>query len=647
MTVYRLCLVSALALGTALLGACAGGRDAGLVTVLQPELVQPSLNRAEQHEAEGNWLAAAHSWQEIASQQTSPQREDSLLRALELLLWVEAFDEAQQLIGLIQPTQVEQRVRLRLALAELALARQQPNTAFEILNALSPFGPTQKRRQMQLRADAYQQTGQHYEAAQERIALDPLLDPAQREQNHLRIWEALNLLGVATLEALQATAADTNLRGWLELAYLSKQAAPGVQSQRAQIATWRQRYPQHPAGQTLLLTLEKLAQTPVPQTGQIALLLPLEDKFREAARAVRDGFFTAYYTDPQHAQTRIHVYATTPENVNQQYEQAMQDGAQIVVGPLNKDALLNLLTRPAFPVPVLALNDVPGYNSPANLYYFALSPEDEARQVAEHIWLDGHSRGVALYPEGAWGKRIFDAFQERWQQLGGELIDGIAFNNTGKDLATPIRTLLDIDESYQRHRRVENTMVQNLKFEMRRRQDIEFVFFAANPTLARQLRPQFDFFNATGVPLYTTSHVYTGKPDRRADRDMDGVVFGDMPWTLKSDTPLRDRVQNLWAEQRQAYTRLFAFGIDAYRLLPQLDRLSRYRFTRLAGATGSLHIDETARVRRELSWAIFRAGTPRLVEPQAVLPSEDDELPVTRPAEPASPPRFEPVNESG
>jgi hypothetical protein len=629
-----------------LLSACAG-REPALVTVLRPEPAQPQLNQAEQYEAAGNWLAAAHSWRELASSQDSPQREDSQLRALELLLRTGALDEARQLIGTIQPAQTGQQLRLRLALAELALARQQPDEALDLLQALTITEPAQRIRLMQLRADAYRQTGQYLEAAQQRITLDPLLDAAQREQNHFAIWEALNRLSVTRLDALLPTATDFVLRGWLELASLSKTSTIGGGEQRPQLATWQQRYPQHPASQTLLLTLRELEQRPLLQAGQIALLLPLEGKFREAARAVRDGFFAAYYAGPQHAQNRIRVYPTRPDNVNQRYEQAMRDGAGIVVGPLNKDALLNLLTRPQFPVPVLALNDIPGYDTPTNLYLFALSPEDEARQVAEHIWLNGHSRGVALYPQGAWGKRLFDAFQQRWQQLGGELIDGVAYDSAGKDFAGPVRTLLAIDESRQRHRRIENTMVQKLKFEMRRRQDIDFVFFAANPTHARQLRPQFDFYNAAGLPLYTTSHVYTGKPDRRADRDMNGVVFGDMPWTLKAGTPLRQRVQNLWADQRHAYTRLFAFGIDAYRLLPQLQRLAQYPFTRLTGATGSLRIDETARVRRELSWAEFRAGTPQLVTPQAVLPGDNADTPASQPAEPATPLRVEPVNGSG
>jgi hypothetical protein len=48
-----------------------------------------------------------------------------------------------------------------------------------------------------------------------------------------------------------------------------------------------------------------------------------------------------------------------------------------------------------------------------------------------------------------------------------------------------------------------------------------------------------------------------------------------------------------------------------------------------------------------LSWAEFRAGTPQLVTPQAVLPGDNADTPASQPAEPATPLRVEPVNGSG
>lgn len=643
MTLNRSFLYTLSLLMLGLLGGCGGG-ESPLDVILRPEPVQQP-SPAEQLEASADWLGAARAWRDQAATQGSPQREDSQLRALELFLQAGALDEAQQLLGDILPSQTGQQVRLRLALAELALARRRPNEALDTLQSLAPTEPAQQLRMLQLRADAWQQGENHLEAAQQRIALDPLLDPAQRQPNHLAIWNSLNRLSTITLQTLAPNTADANQRGWLELAALNKQASASGLDLRTQLLSWQQRYPQHPANQTLVVTLQLIEQTPLTQAQQIALLLPLEGKFSEAARAVRDGFFAAYYNDPQHAGVRLRVYDTTPDTINQAYEQAGRDGAEFIVGPLDKDSLLALLTRPAFPVPLLALNDVPGYHSPANVYHFALSPEDEAAQVAEHIWLDGRSRGIALYPQGPWGERLFNAFQQRWQQLGGELLETVSYNAAGEDFAGPIRTLLDIDESRQRHRRIENLVAADLKFEMRRRQDIDFVFFAAYPTQARQLRPQFDFYNGADLPLYTTSHVYTGTPDRNADRDMNGVVFGDMPWVLKTDAelaPLHEQLQKLWLDKRGNYSRLFAFGIDAYRLIPRLPRLAQYRFTRYAGATGSLRLDETARVRRDLNWAEFRAGLPRVVTSKPARPAPDDNAPFSQPAEPDAPIRLEP-----
>ena len=72
--------------------------------------------------------------------------------------------------------------------------------------------------------------------------------------------------------------------------------------------------------------------------------------------------------------------------------------------------------------------------------------------------------------------------------------------------------------------------VAELEFEPRRRQDIDIVFMAAFPAGARQLMPQLAFHHGADLPVHATSHVWSGVPDPANDRDLDGVVFGDMPW---------------------------------------------------------------------------------------------------------------------
>ena len=78
----------------------------------------------------------------------------------------------------------------------------------------------------------------------------------------------------------------------------------------------------------------------------------------------------------------------------------------------------------------------------------------------------------------------------------------------GTDFGTPVKTLLNVDESEQRLKSLERITRTDISFEARRRQDAEFVFMAGFARQARQLRPQLKFYNAGDLPVYATSHVY-------------------------------------------------------------------------------------------------------------------------------------------
>ena len=208
------------------------------------------------------------------------------------------------------------------------------------------------------------------------------------------------------------------------------------------------------------------------------------------------------------------------------------------------DELADGLGAPADPeaVPTLALNLAPaGEGLTANdfLYQFALSPEEEAEQVAERAWFDGHGRVAILAPQTAWGVRVADAFGVAWEQLGGRVVENQAYRTEDDeegqppDLSVPVELLLNLDESEQRVQTLRKVLRRRVHFEPRPRDDIDFVFMAGFPREARQLRPQFRFHNAAGVPIYSTSHVFTGSPDAAADGDIDGITFGDMPWVLE------------------------------------------------------------------------------------------------------------------
>ncbi|MFO7602232.1 MAG: penicillin-binding protein activator, partial [Gammaproteobacteria bacterium] len=196
---------------------------------------------------------------------------------------------------------------------------------------------------------------------------------------------------------------------------------------------------------------------------------------------------------------------------------------------------------------------------------------------------------------------------------GGEVVEMQTYDATRNDFSRPIKMLLDIDASEQRRRRIAALVGTDVQYTTRRRQDIDFIFVAAFPRQARAIRPQLKFFYAGDVPVYTTSHAFTGNLNPERDRDMDGMMFGDMPWVLAQSTSHRGLYTQLEGQISAAgnsLQRLYALGIDAYNIIGALNTLKAYPYERFDGETGSLSLDARQRVRRQLTWVRFRSGQP-------------------------------------
>lgn len=594
---------------------------------------------AELLHQQGRHAAAAQAWLALAAS-TAPeqtaQRDTYLLHASESLLLDGQLDTAASTLLKIRQ---QEALPVRLFSARLQLSMNRPSAALELLALLQnqPMETVQLRQLLAIQSAAYARLGNHFEAARQYVLLDSLLiDPVEQDANQAALWAELNMMSEVALSNFYAASVPGPLRAWLELAVINKRG----QTSPSQLEQWRNRHPQHPASRNFINTLRNISTATTLRPKQIAILLPLHGRYAEAATAVRDGFLAAYYADkPAEQSTRIRIYDANDENVSIIYQQAVREGAEFIVGPLSKTSVSLLAEQATLSVPTLALNNTPVEQANnVSLYQFALLPEDEARQVAEHIWLDGHSQGVMLYPDTAWGKRLHTAFNEHWQQLGGKLVEVQAYPLATADYAKSIRALFKVDDSRQRYNNLRRVLGKKLEFDARRRQDMEFIFIAGFAEQARQIRPQLKFYDAGELPVYATSHVYSGHIDTALDRDMNGIIFGDMPWTLTGshNEPLHSAISEQWPVRSEKYARLFAFGLDAYRIIPHLQRLQQYPFERFSGQTGSLHMDEQQRLRRQLSWAEFRYGKPRLIEQTSLSPQQTTPMPANESALPAA-----------
>ena len=617
-------------------------RHAGLVALLLCLLagcaVTPSRQtpqgqaaQAQQLEQQGQFAAAAQIYETLAATAKGPQRNDYLVSAAEARWQAQQSAQAWQLLGQVQEQTLYPTLNARVELlkANLDYAGHQPQAALKHLNfPLTALPDELAARTLLLRAEIYLALGNTVNAVEDLSERENYLtgNSAAIQDNHQRIWQVitqshapLNILALPP--GISATA-----RGWLMLGNITRNIWQRPQNLLQQLQAWQTQYPDHPANQDIVPELIAKQKAFVTYPERVAVLLPLSGPYQSVADAVRDGLFTAYFQLSNNGNAPVvtlYDAGGTAAGAQAAYHQAVAAGADIVVGPLIKNAVGGIAALGSLPAPVLALNTLDSNQSvPAGLFQFGLPPEDEAAQVADHLMAEGLKRGVALAPQGDWGTRVLNAFTARFQQLSGVLLGTQTYTPSASDFSVPITRLLNLNDSQYREEQLAAFLGTKLQFEPRRRQDIQFIFLAANATDAKQIRPQLRFYHAINVPVYSTSQVYQlGDPP---DTDFDGISFDDMPWTLETSgaaASTRATVAALWPNNFSGNSRLYALGFDAWRLVPLLYKGRPFSMS-VQGMTGLLSMTPDGHIHRQLDWGSFKNGAPVLLTPVSLLPAQ-------------------------
>lgn len=563
----------------------------------------------------------------------SPMREQLTLQAAERLISDGDINSARNLLIALDSDTLNDELFLTHSemTARLALRDGSYLLAHGILTAprlerqWTQMDPTVEIRLRELRAQAFMRLGDVPMSIQERLTLSALLtDGAAAHDNQTELWHSLTSL--SQQELLTRSNDETNpvLRGWYSLALLQKDSQADLERQQAQLESWRAQWPDHPANQNLPEDLQLLQTLIANQPRQIALLLPLQGRMAKAGEAVRDGFFAAYYQALyEYNRAPVIRQYDTSEDALRAYEQAVADGADLIIGPLDKEKVTELSLLPDLPVPLLTLNYVdtmlPGEQQ--KIVQFGLAVEDEARQVARQAYLEGHRYALAIVPSQEWSERSARAFKEEWESLGGVLVNTSQFVGSG-DYSSVIKNAMLVEESNVRAQELQKLFGARVHHQTRRRQDVDMIFLIADPVQARQIKPMLAFHYAGSLPVYATSQVYSGVRDEKADRDLNGVRFNTAPW-LFDNTSREKQAITQHARSSTLYSRLHALGVDAYRLYPRLQQLAQVPEMRLYGATGALRLLPNGRIEREQIWARFRNGVAQPLPMVATqLPAE-------------------------
>ena len=580
---------------------------------------------AAQLEESGRYAEAAALYEKMAATAPASDRPGFLTSAAED--WQQAGD-TQHAWTLVRQVPTKGlypalSARIEILTAQLYLADHQPQLALQHLRfPLTPLTQELKAKAVYVRGQAHLALNDLPATVEDWTERDGYLATSKDiAANHDLIWNTLTESHAPIdVNKLPAGLSDT-AKGWLELAAIDRTSWQQPEKFLAQVKDWQSRYPNHPAEQQLVPSLIAKQQALTSFPPRIAVLLPLA-AYPSYSDAVRDGLFAAYYQVGGSTPPAITLYDSgiTAASAQAAYQKAVGDGANMVIGPLTKDPVAALAAQSSLPVPVLALNYLDNdRGGPSGFYQFGLLPEGEAAQVAERAVAEGRTHGVALVANNDVGSRMFNAFAARFSQLGGVLLGMQAYPpNTRPDDVDPILSqLFGLDASEEREQKLASTIGLHMEFDPRRRQDIQFVFLAANSSEdARTVQPQIAYNRGEDLPVYSTSRVYV-LDDSVDNTTLNGISFDDMPWTLEesgSVADMRRALARYWPNNFAGNSRFYALGFDAYRLVPLLYNTHTIS-TPVQGVTGFLSMDPNGRVHRRLDWADFDDGSVELLAP--------------------------------
>ena len=318
-----------------------------------------------------------------------------------------------------------------------------------------------------------------------------------------------------------------------------------------------------------------------PGRPHIALALPTaSESLGRLADAVRQGFAAAAGVAGKNAPP---VIVTAVENevasLPDVCREAQARGALILVAGMTRDGAAALTREQCRGLAVLALNEAPASaEAIPNHFALSLSLEQEARQVALLAVADGWHSAIVITSPSPLARRVQEAFEREWTRAAGEVRARIVFSGTVDD-APLVRDRIAAIHSLP-----------------------DIVFMALEAPDARIVRGY-----VTGMlPLYTTSLSVNPRAEAIVNVDLQGARYVEMPWFVQPDHPAVMVYPQMQPPGAVEQERLYALGIDAFRLALQLAKGDTR--TPLDGVTGRITLEQGNLFTRAMSPAEVDGG---------------------------------------
>lgn len=627
-------------------------------TQSKPVVVEPTPIETTQVEdnvtPEHKLLEAKKVWERTRNKE---QRDTLLLQAADLYLQNQQPVLAQQVLYEVKEDGISGVNQSYYSLLVTKAYAGMPDASAEellaMLDGVTGTGETAFQK-AELQTQLFTQQG-NLAAAANSVLKTNLTDDEKVQQ----VWQWITSIPASSLDSVGSAYPD--LSPFITLRELTEENASSPEKLAKSLQQFKQVYRGHVLENALPENVIEATQLTDAGANDIAVLLPLSGRLARTGQVVKNGIMAAYYTDvekrqDEHLLPRLRFIDTN--EVDTQHLLSEIGDTKFIIGPLLKDTVERLIPSLPLGVNVLALNrpdELPdnasakglatGSSNPAiaddalasgtglagddtqnelhslglptSLNYYGLAPEDEAKQLAEFIFNKGYRAPIVIAAQSSLYQRMDDTFKKHWRILNNQEnkqranITSVSFNDSNS-LREGITQALDVAQSNERINQIEymtNDEVYNMP---RSRRDIDAIVAFASPQDTELLNPIIEAslnpYDGKQVPVYATSRSMDYDSGKNQWRDLQNVHFIDMPWLMPSHSwqPLQQEVERAWQNQNTMQKRLFAFGFDAYQLLPQLGMLNTLKYLSHEGLTGTLSLNQQGEVIRKQPQAIIR-----------------------------------------
>lgn len=331
-----------------------------------------------------------------------------------------------------------------------------------------------------------------------------------------------------------------------------------------------------------LMALSLALPAPTFAVDNIAVLLPQQGRLTQVGQSIRDGLLAAYYQDSQsHPDTpRLRFYDSADAPATELVATAAQQGADVIIGPLDRDQVQSLLNAGSPPLTVIALNR--GEGSQPNLIQMSLAPEDEVSALARWMRERGIRQPHLLAQLGdSSAQRFLQLFEDAWQTPEATRLPLHLLDSTQKGgIAAAIKALTEKTKGADG-------------------------FFLASPSLSSQAQPAMTYYGITS-PLFTLSSAWEPTADAATLQDLEGLGFCGLPWLLEDATPAQQALYSAQPRPTANHDRLYALGADAMIVALSLPRVRNGEALHLH--TGQLQLNPQGHLIRLPTCAEIRHG---------------------------------------